>query len=159
MQARYFAQLCSGTRALPEPATLRRLIEKDREAEERAFYARKSLGTICSYTPYMESVAELIGCRPRIRDHVFEPRIAYRLLCGSNIAATYRLRGPHAQPELAKRTMLHLPVAHSLQEVAGLSVLYVLSRIGLLREPKRRSDGSDEHDARIPRMVHLEAAE
>jgi len=139
LQARYFALLCSGTRTLPEPAALRCLIEKDRESEERSFYARKSLGTICSYTPYMESVAELIGCRPRIRDHIFEPKIAYRLLCGSNIAATYRLRGPHAQLELAKRMMLHLPVAHSLKEVAGLGVLYVLSRIGLLKEPERRS--------------------
>lgn len=159
MQARYFAQLCSGTRALSEPAALQRLIEKDREGEERAFYARKSLGTICSYTPYMESLAELIGCRPRIRDHVFEPRIAYRLLCGSNIAATYRLRGPHAQPERARRMMLRLPVAHSLGEVAGLSVLYVLSRIGLLREPERRGDGSDGQDASMPKVTHLEAAE
>jgi dimethylaniline monooxygenase (N-oxide forming) len=159
LQARYFALLCSGTRALPEPAALRRLIEKDRASEERSFYARKSLGTVCSYTPYMESLAELIGCRPRIRDHVFEPRIAYRLLCGSNIASTYRLCGPHAQPELAKRVMLHLPVAHSPKELAALGALYVLSRIGLLREPEHPSNDFDGHDARLPGMVHLEAAE
>ncbi len=75
------------------------------------------------------------------------------------MAATYRLRGPHAQPELAKRMMLHLPVAHSLKEVASLGVLYVLSRIGLLKEPERRSDGSDGHDARMREMVHLERTE
>jgi dimethylaniline monooxygenase (N-oxide forming) len=158
LQARYFALLCSGTRTLPEPALLRRLIEKDRESEERSFYARKFLGTICSYTPYMESVAELIGCRPRIRDYVFEPKIAYHLLCGSNIAATYRLRGPHAQPELAKRVMLHLPVAHSPKELVALGALYLLSRIGLLREPEHPSDDSVGHDARVPEMARLEAA-
>jgi dimethylaniline monooxygenase (N-oxide forming) len=99
-------------------------------------------------------VAELIGCRPRIRDHVLEPRVAYRLLCGSNIASTYRLRGPHAQPELAKRVMLHLSVAHSATEVAALGVLYVLSRLGVLREPAPPGDGSDGRDARMPDMVH-----
>ena len=159
LQARYFALLCSGTKRLPEPAALRRLIAKDRHSEERSFYARKSLETLCSYTPYMESVAELIGCRPRIRDHVFEPRVAYHLLCGSNIASTYRLRGPHAQPELAKRVMLHLPVAHGVTELAGLGVLYVLSRIGFLREPEHPADDSDGHDARVPAMVHPQAAE
>ncbi len=143
LQARYFALLCSGTRALPEPAILQRLIEKDRDSEERSFYARRNLETLCSYTPYMESVAELIGCRPRIRDYLLEPSVAYRLLCGSNIAATYRLRGPHAQPEPAKRMILYLPVAHRPTELVGLGVLYVLSRIGLLREPVHPRDDSD----------------
>jgi dimethylaniline monooxygenase (N-oxide forming) len=159
LQARYFALLCSGTRTLPEPAALRRLIEQDRDSEERSFHTRKSVGTICSYTPYLESLAELIGCRPRIRDHVFEPRVAYRLLCGSNVASTYRLRGPHAQPELAKRVMLHLPVAHGLKEMVGLGVLYVLSRVGLLREPAHPGEDPGGRDARAPRVLHVETAE
>jgi dimethylaniline monooxygenase (N-oxide forming) len=150
MQARYFALLCSGTRAFPGPAALRRLIEKDREGEERSFYARPHLQTLCSYTPYMESLAELIGCRPRIRDFLFEPKVAYRLLCGSNIASTYRLCGPHAQPELARRMILYLPVVHSVATVAGLSVLYALSRIGLLRERKHPPAGAGGHDSRMP---------
>jgi len=159
LQARYFALLCSGTRALPPPATLRRLIEQDREREERSFYTRKHVETICSYTPYMESLADLIGCRPRIRDHVFEPKVAYRLLCGSNLAATYRLRGPHAQPELAKKLMLQLPVVFSLAQLAGLGLLYVLSRIGILKEPKPPRDDAHGHDAPARGMVHLGAAE
>lgn len=159
LQARYFALLCSGTKTLPEPAALRRLIEKDRQSEERSFYTRKDLETLCSYTPYMDSVAELIGCRPRIRDYVFEPKVAYHLLCGSNIASTYRLRGPHAQPELAERVMLHLPVVFSSKQLAALGALYVLSQIGLLREPEHPGDDSDGHDARMPAMVHLDAAE
>ena len=55
--------------------------------------------------------------------------------------------------------MLHLPVAHGPTELAGLGILYVLSRIGLLKEPEHPSDGSDGRDARMPEMVHLEAAE
>lgn len=159
LQARYFALLCSGTNTLPEPEALRRLIRKDREGEERSFYARKHLGTLCSYTPYLDSVAELIGCRPRIWDYVFEPNVAYHLLCGSNVASTYRLRGPHAQPDLARRVMLHLPVVFTPKQLAALGALYVLSRIGLLREPEHPSDDSDGHVARVPEMVHLEATE
>jgi dimethylaniline monooxygenase (N-oxide forming) len=158
LQARYFALLCSGTRTLPEPDALRRLIERDRKSEEASFYARRSVGTLCSYTPYMDSVAELIGCRPRIRDYVFEPKVAYRLLCGSNIAPTYRLRGPHAHPELAKRVMLHLPVVFSPVQLAALGALYLLTRIGLLREPEHPGDGSDGHDARVPGMAQPDAA-
>jgi dimethylaniline monooxygenase (N-oxide forming) len=159
LQARYFALLCSGTMALPEPAALRRLIEKDRESEERSFYARKSLGTLCSYTPYLDSLAELIGCRPRIRDYLVEPRVAYHLLCGSNIAPTYRLRGPHAQPELAKKVMLHLPVVFSPTQLVALGALYVLSRIGLLKEPEHPGDDLSGQDARIPTVVRLHPAD
>jgi dimethylaniline monooxygenase (N-oxide forming) len=157
LQARYFALLCSGTRALPEVEALRRLIERDRRSEERAFYMRRSVGTLCNYTPYLDSVAELIGCRPRLRDYLLEPRVAYHLLCGSNIAPSYRLRGPHAQPELAKRMMFHLPVVFSLRQLVSLGALYLLSRTGLLKEAKHPDDDSDGRVAR-PEMVSLETA-
>jgi dimethylaniline monooxygenase (N-oxide forming) len=159
LQARYFALLCSGTRALPPRATLRRLIEQDRDREERSFYTRKHVETLCSYTPYMDALADLIGCRPRMRDHILEPKIAYRLLCGANVAATYRLRGPHAQPERAKKLMLQLPVVFSLAQLAGLGALYVLSRIGILREPKPPRDDADRHAAPVGGMVRLGAAD
>lgn len=157
LQARYFALLCSGRRSLPEPADLGRLIENDREREERSFYARKDLGTLCSYTTYLDSVAELIGCRPRLRDHLFEPKLAYRLLGGSNIAAAYRLRGPHAQPELAKRLILRLPVLLSPVQMVGFGVLSVLTRAGVLKEPKHPS-GPDDRAARMPAMATRNAA-
>ena len=110
MQSRYFALLCSGKRMLPEKNELRRLIAQDRDAEERAFYARKYQGTIVSYTTYMDEVAELVVCRPRVR-------------------------GPHAEPEMAKRVLLSLPIAHSSRELATLSYLHVLNRLGRFEEP------------------------
>ena len=136
MQSRYFALLCSGKRVLPEKDELRRLIAQDREAEERTFYARKSQGTLCSYTPYMDALAELVGCRPRVRDFLFNPRLAYHLLCGANIPTAYRLCGPHAAPEMAQRVMLRLPIAHSTRELATLSSLHILHRLGVLVEPE-----------------------
>jgi dimethylaniline monooxygenase (N-oxide forming) len=136
MQSRYFALLCSGKRTLPEQGELRRLIAQDREAEERAFYARKYQGTVVSYTTYMDEVAELVGCRPRVRDFLFNPRMVYHLLCGANIPTVYRLRGPHADPAMAKRVMMSLDVAHSPRELATLSYLHLLNRLGVLAEPE-----------------------
>ena len=137
MQSRYFALLCSGQRTLPEKQELRRLIAQDRDAEERAFYARRTLGTLCSYTTYMDEVAELVGCRPRVRDFLFNPRMAYHLLCGANIPTAYRLRGPHAAPEMAQRVLLSLPIAHSTRELVTLSYLYILTRLGVFVEPEQ----------------------
>ncbi len=136
MQSRYFALLCSGKRTLPEKNELQRLIAQDREAEERSFYARKSQGTLCSYTPYMEALAELVGCRPRMRDFLFKPLLAYHLLCGPNVAPTYRLCGPHADPEMAQRVILSLPVAHSPRELMTITYLSVLTRLGVFVEPE-----------------------
>lgn len=136
MQSRYFALLCSGKRTLPEKNELRRLIAQDRDADERNFYARKYQGTIVSYTAYMDEVAELVGCRPRVRDFLFNPRMAYHLVCGGNIPTAYRLRGPHADPEMAQRVVLSQPIAHSLRELASLSYLHVLYRLGVFAEPE-----------------------
>ncbi len=134
MQSRLFALFCSGKRQLPEQDELRSAIAKDRKAEEQSFFVRKDLSTLCVYTTYMESVAELVGCRPRLRDFLLEPRLAYRLLCGSNIALTYRLVGPHSNPELARRAIMSLPLGFSKRALVTLGILYILSRLGLLRE-------------------------
>jgi dimethylaniline monooxygenase (N-oxide forming) len=97
------------------------------------------MGTLVSYTPYMDSLAELIGCRPRLQDFVAEPRLAYHLICGANIPTVYRLCGPHADPEMAKRVVLSLPIAHTPQELARLGYLHVLHRLGRFSEPPHAS--------------------
>jgi hypothetical protein len=135
MQSRYFALLCSGERMLPEKEELRQLIAQDRDTEERAFYARRHQATIVSYTPFMDGVAELVGCRPQVRDFLFNPRMVYHLLCGANIPTAYRLRGPHAMPDMAQRVLLSLPIAHSMRELTNLSYLQVLNRLGVFKEP------------------------
>jgi dimethylaniline monooxygenase (N-oxide forming) len=153
MQSRLFALLCSGARTLPDAATLRRLAAGDREAERRAFFARPELSTLCSYTPYMESLAELVGCRPRLRSLLLDPPLAYRVLCGSNVAACYRLRGPHADPQTARRTLLALPVVYTPGELASYGVLYLLSRLGVLRERRRALSSRPPPAAPPPRSA------
>ncbi|MGH8553858.1 MAG: hypothetical protein ACRERS_11235, partial [Methylococcales bacterium] len=133
IQSRYFALLLNGKCKLPQKEELMRLIEQDRAFEERSFYARKNMGTLVSYTPYMDSLAELFGCRPRVSDYLLNPRMAYHILCGANVPTAYRLRGPHAQPEMARRVVLGLPIAHSLRELLTFSYFHVIRLLGLHR--------------------------
>src|SRR5262249_10599967 len=85
MQARYFSLLCSRKRTLPESSQLWRLIAHDREYEERSFFAARNVKTLCSYTAYMDALAELVDCKPRLWRLIVEPALLYRLLCASNI--------------------------------------------------------------------------
>ena len=75
------------------------------------FHAHADVKTLCLYTEYMDSLAHLVGCHPRVWTYLFQPSFLWRLMFGSNIAAQYRLRGPHAEPALARRVVMHLPVA------------------------------------------------
>ncbi|HET9209605.1 MAG TPA: hypothetical protein VFR03_04370 [Thermoanaerobaculia bacterium] len=40
------------------------------------------------------------NCAPRLADYLDDPPLLYKLICGSAIGATYRLRGPGADPAL-----------------------------------------------------------
>jgi len=109
MQSRYFALLCSGKRKLPNPKRLNALIKKDRVREEKMFYVQAHIETLCLYTDYLDSVAKLVGCKPRLWSYFYNPFLLHRLLFGSAICQQYRLRGPHNNPIIAKRVIMKLP--------------------------------------------------
>src|SRR5215472_373835 len=111
MQARLFALACSGKWALPQKDELAHRIAMDAQRESDRSSGNPYMRTLVHYTSFMDEMADLIGCNPRLADHLGEPELLYRLLCGSNVAACYRLVGPHADPEGAKRLILRLPVA------------------------------------------------
>jgi cation diffusion facilitator CzcD-associated flavoprotein CzcO len=138
MQARYFSLLCSGRRSLPDRPTLEALIAKDRRFEETSFHAAKGVRTLCNYTPYVDSIAELIGCKPRLMRLLLRPRLLYKVLCASNVGAMYRLVGPHAEPELARRVILTREVPYALRTMiffVALNVSNALRRLVPIGEP------------------------
>jgi hypothetical protein len=110
MISRYFALLCSGKRELPARPDMEQRIEEDIAREEAAFAQTRHIRTLVDFTSFLDSIAELVGCAPRLADHLDDPPLLYKLICGSGIAATYRLRGPGADPEMARRVILRLPV-------------------------------------------------
>jgi Flavin-binding monooxygenase-like len=111
MQSRLFALLCSGARSLPNPVDMSRVILADKEAESDYYDGNRYMRTLVQYTLYLDDLADLVGCKPDLTAYLDDPELLFRLLFGSNISACYRLRGPHADPEAARKLILHLPVA------------------------------------------------
>src|SRR3954447_13112485 len=120
MIARYFALLCSGRRELPVRPDLEKRIEEDCAREEAAFAQTPHVRTLVDYTTFLDGVAELVDCAPQLTDYLDDPPLLYKLICGTIIAATYRLRGPGADPEMAREVILRLPVVRDAVDLAML---------------------------------------
>lgn len=111
MQARWFARICSGGVGLPEAAGMRAIVDREKRARDAYFrqvYDR--LPNLVDFSTYLDDIATLIGCKPRLTDLARHPRLLYKVYTAAFSGTQYRLRGPHAQPELARRVLLH---AHS----------------------------------------------
>lgn len=104
IQARYAALVASGKRELPEPARMARELDERRSARAASFDEPRIVALV-DWIPYMDHLADEIGCRPRLRDVLLRPRLAWRLATGPMIVAQYRLTGPDAAPELAERSL------------------------------------------------------
>lgn len=118
MISRYFALLCSGKRELPARPDMEKRIEEDLAREEMTFSNSKYIRTLVDFSEFLDSVAELIDCAPKLTDYLDDPPLLYKLICGSSIAATYRLRGPGADREMARKVILRLPVVRSAVDLA-----------------------------------------
>jgi len=135
MQARLFALLCSGKRTLP--ANWRQALRKENDWEQNRFYLSGRIKTLVQYGKYMESFAEIIGCKPGLRTMFFtNPYLWYRCWFGPHYSFQYRLRGPHACPEVVLPVLYnHAPNPWPLWAmVANLFVTGVsicTSKIGL----------------------------
>jgi cation diffusion facilitator CzcD-associated flavoprotein CzcO len=137
MQSRYFALLCSGKRTLPERARLTELIARQAAYEDAVYLGNPELRTLVHYTPYMNDFAKLIGCSPWHPSVYRNPRLAYRLWCGSQMPHIYRLFGPHSDYRHAKETIFNVPIAYGPLNVAlttgATGVVYALGRLGLVK--------------------------
>jgi Flavin-binding monooxygenase-like len=118
MISRYFALLCSGKRELPACPEMEERIEADLAREEATFAKTHYIRTLVDYTQFLDGVAELVDCAPKLTDYLDDPPLLYKLICGSAIGATYRLRGPGADPEMARQVILRLPVVRDAVDPA-----------------------------------------
>ncbi|KAH7704888.1 CBN-FMO-2 protein [Aphelenchoides avenae] len=97
MQARYFFhQLCSRTKERP-----RGLLPFEKEMSDEVEARRHKLGgkvdrkpLWVDYIPYMDSLADAIGCRPNLFELAFkDPMLAWAVTFGPNSTYAYRLHG------------------------------------------------------------------
>ncbi|EDM79126.1 Dimethylaniline monooxygenase (N-oxide forming) [Plesiocystis pacifica SIR-1] len=104
MQSRLVAQVFTGGVQLPEREALRALIEREAKAhvtECPTMLAR--VPHVYFFDQWMEEVAELVGCRPRARDHLGSIAQLRAYWFGSPMPLRFRMRGPGALPDARER--------------------------------------------------------
>jgi dimethylaniline monooxygenase (N-oxide forming) len=128
IQSRYFALVLSGSRKLPDDWLKR--IPVEAEMENKQFHL-SNLKTLIFWGEYMETMATHIQCNPDLWTYFFtDPLRWFRLMYGAMICAQYRLRGPHAKPEIAKKTIDSLPLKTPPPFMVMQSLSAVLSWLG-----------------------------
>ena len=99
-KARLFFAALSGQARLPSEAEMERDIQCQQAELAKTFVASTRHTLEVDFVPYMDSLAELLGCKPRPQDFLLsDPRLAHALLFGPNVSYVYRLRGPHPWPK------------------------------------------------------------
>lgn len=136
MQARWFAQVCSGKTKLPNKAKMQSAIKMDWDAHlDRFAVVTERIPYLVDYTSYMDELAELIGCKPRVNQLISHPWILAHVLGAPFAGYQYRLFGPHANPQVVKRAFKNSPtmwlktIAHSVMWIPYLVAL-ILYRLG-----------------------------
>jgi len=97
MQARLVAQVFSGGVELPEPQQLTKIIQKEARKHARDCpEMQERLPHIYFFDRWMEEMADLIGCRPSIWEHLGSFKQLQAYLFGAPMPLRFRLRGPGA---------------------------------------------------------------
>jgi dimethylaniline monooxygenase (N-oxide forming) len=131
LQARWFALLQSGRLALPPAEEMQRSIEYWREFRVQFFRAVKErLEHLVEHTPFCDELAARVGCKPTWSDIRRESsRFRHKFIAGPFVAAQYRLVGPHAKPDIARRVIESAPIMHPLPDRLVLRLRWQLSRL------------------------------
>ncbi|NDK92303.1 NAD(P)-binding domain-containing protein [Gordonia desulfuricans] len=95
MQARYFAQVCSGT--LRVPRNIDEVIDREKKWEEHwTALSPRHTESIPSNIVYLDSLAREIGCLVPMWRMILNPKLFIQLWFGPFNQAGYRIVGPHA---------------------------------------------------------------
>ncbi|MFW0794049.1 NAD(P)-binding domain-containing protein [Gordonia sp. CPCC 205515] len=125
MQARYFAQLCSGTLRLPADVDERIAQEKEWEEYWTALSPRHT-ESIPSQVVYLDSLAKEIGCLVPMRRMLLNPKLFIQLWFGTFNQAGYRIVGPHSRGEAALEDLYSEPVVNLKRMVFDMALLQLM---------------------------------
>jgi dimethylaniline monooxygenase (N-oxide forming) len=94
----------------------------------RTVYGR--LPHLVDFTVFGDALADQVGCKPGDSDLKLESRQFHRRFrAGPLVAAQYRLCGPGARPDIARRTVESVPIAHPWPQHVSLALRWCLNRI------------------------------
>ncbi|OZG70723.1 hypothetical protein BTA51_24360 [Hahella sp. CCB-MM4] len=120
MQSRYLAQLCSNKHELPSLSEQRRVIREDAQHWRDEYRITPQVASLVNYCHYMDSIAKLVGCMPKIPALWQNPGLRIKLLHGPQFAIQYRLTGPHSMPKEAENFLMNFPNISDWKRIAYL---------------------------------------
>ncbi len=129
MLARYGALLVSGRRYLPSDFAER--AEREGAVETNFYEGSPSVNSLVDYPSFMDSIAKEIGCKPKSPSIFKHPSLWLIYWIYPNWSVWYRMRGPHANPEVLTKFLNIVPLGKSFKLdgvlFVGLHVLFLIS--------------------------------
>jgi dimethylaniline monooxygenase (N-oxide forming) len=131
LQARWFALLLSGEVELPSISEMNRSIDSWARHRQHIFRAKEDrLTHLVDHTEYCDLLAEQVGCKPGSRQLKKEnAAFRRRYVSGPFVAAQYRLTGPGAKPEIARKVIENMPLAHPWPDWVNLQLRWRLCQV------------------------------
>ena len=113
MQARYCSQVFKDHLKLPEPLEMRRIALDDMSIYKNQFEENaEHIRSLVDYHRYMDSLANIMGCRPPLFKYFFRnPRRWLHLMYGPTQATQFRLKGHGKKIKLAHEIIDKLPIS------------------------------------------------
>ncbi len=142
IQARLAARVVSGQHSLPTAAQMTLAASRESAASSAQFGPTGDrVRGLVDYPRYMDAMARLIGCRPRLwRLALTDPRLWLHVVYGPMQATQYRLHGPGAKPAEARRILLSLPLS-PFNHIVKAGLRETLRDLVLLGPLRRRLGG------------------
>ncbi len=136
LQARYFALLVSGERELPQLDVMNQMITQFENDDLAQFpYDATRIPALTDYLRFLEYISNLIGCRPPLKKLFFtDPRAWFKAVFGPINGAQFRLQGPGANPQKARkflRSIPTMPLPIVIYEFVLLTISKLLNLVGL----------------------------
>lgn len=113
LQARYAAALVANNGPkFPSEADMIASIAEDKAKDDAQFNgSAKRIVTLVDFVPFVNGIAALLGTSPPLfRYALTDPNFFGKLFVGPATVAQFRLRGPHAKPNIARNTIESYPL-------------------------------------------------
>ncbi|CEF60893.1 Flavin monooxygenase FMO family and Flavin monooxygenase (FMO) 5 family and Dimethylaniline monooxygenase, N-oxide-forming family and Flavin monooxygenase-like family-containing protein [Strongyloides ratti] len=97
LQSRVACQVFANNIKLPSKEKQIMDIEEKRKIIKRRYFESNKHTIQVDYIPYMDELAEMIGCKPPLKYYFWNDfKFFLRLYIGANVPYVYRLTGPHS---------------------------------------------------------------
>uniref|UniRef100_A0A0K0FPJ5 Flavin-containing monooxygenase n=1 Tax=Strongyloides venezuelensis TaxID=75913 RepID=A0A0K0FPJ5_STRVS len=103
LQSRVACQVFAKKITLPSKDDQMIDIDEKRRIMRRRYFESNKHTIQVDYIPYMDELAEMIGCKPQLKNYFWSDfKFFLRLYVGANVPYVYRLTGPHNWPGARK---------------------------------------------------------